>query len=265
MLNGISMGQYLPGPSPVHGLDPRTKLAVAALAVPAVLLSNSWPAVLAVTLWVALGVGFSGVGPGVYWRSLKPLWLLLLLSFLLQALLTPGEPLVYIKWVKISQAGLVQGGWLFWRLGLLLLLATTITFTTSPLRLTNALEWLLAPLARLKVPVREIAMIINLALRFVPTMFDEARLLLAALQSRGGDFTRGNVRERVRGLVPFMVPLLANIFRRADELALAMELRCYRVGAARSRMNELRLRTLDYAVIAAAFFLLTLVLIWGRT
>lgn len=252
------MGQYLPGRSPVHRLDPRAKLGTAALAVPAVLLAGSWHAVLVLTAWLAAAVVSSGLRPGVYWRSMKPLWVLLLLSFTMQALFTPGEPLVYIKWISISEAGLVQGAWLLWRMGILMLLASVITFTTTPLQLTAALEWLLAPLARLRVPVREMAMIMNLALRFIPTLFEEARLLLMAQQSRGADFTRGGIKERVRGLVPFVVPLMTNIFRRADEMAQAMELRCYRVGAARSRMTELRFRTADYLAVSLTAILLAM-------
>jgi len=253
------MGQYLPGRSPVHQMDPRAKLIAAALAVPAVLFSGYWPAITAVTLWLVLVSWLCGLRPGVYWRSMKPLWVLLLLSFIMQAFFTPGEPLVHIGWINISEPGLIQGALLLWRLGILLVVASIITFTTTPLQLTNALEWLLSPLMRLRVPVRELAMIMNLALRFVPTLFDEARLLLMAQQSRGADFTHGGIRERVRGLIPFMVPLLTNIFRRADELALAMELRCYQVGSPRSRMKELRFVATDYVAIAVTAMLLTLV------
>ncbi|KJS14359.1 MAG: hypothetical protein VR67_00250 [Peptococcaceae bacterium BRH_c8a] len=261
MLSGITMGQYLPGRSPVHRMDPRAKLLAAALVVPAILLAGFWPAITAVTLWLAVVSGLSGLRPGVYWRSMKPLWVLLLLSFTMQAFFTPGEPLVHLGWINISEPGLVQGALLLWRLGILLVVASVITFTTTPLQLTNGLEWLLSPLIRLRVPVRELAMIMNLALRFVPTLFDEARLLLMAQQSRGADFTHGSIRERVRGLVPFMVPLLTNIFRRADDLALAMELRCYQVGAPRSRLTELRFVAGDYAAIAATAMLL--VFVWG--
>ncbi len=261
MLSGITMGQYLPGISPVHRMDPRAKLVAAALAVPAVLYSGSWPTIVAVTAWLAAVAWLAGLRPGIYWRSMRPLWILLLLSFVIQAFFTPGEPLISIGSVDISGSGLLQGALLLWRLGILLVLASVITFTTTPLQLTGALEWILSPLTRLRVPVREMVMIMNMALRFVPTLFDEARLLLMAQQSRGADFTSGGVRERVRGLAPFMVPLLTNIFRRADELALAMELRCYQVGAPRSRMNELRFAAADYTAVAVTAALLALVLV----
>ncbi|MBF7083477.1 energy-coupling factor transporter transmembrane protein EcfT [Desulfallas sp. Bu1-1] len=261
MLNGIAMGQYLPAGSPVHRMDPRAKLIVAALATPAVLVAADPPSVVAVSAWVLLGAGLSGIRPLIYWRSLKIIWLLLLISFLVQVLFTPGDTLAAAGFLRVSRQGLVEGGWMLWRLTLLLVLASALSFTTTPLQLTAALEWILAPLTRLGLPVRELAMTVNLALRFVPTLFDEAQLLLMAQRSRGADFTRGGIRERVRGLIPFLVPLLANIFRRADELALAMEIRCYRVGAARSRMIVLRFSIVDYVAVFTGLAILATLLV----
>jgi energy-coupling factor transport system permease protein len=220
-----------------------------AMAVPAVLMTFNLCALALVSLWTLAVTAMSGIKPGIYWRSLKPLWVLLLISFVLQVFFTPGEPLITAGFVKISRAGIEQSGWLLWRISVLLLVAAVLTFTTTPLQLTAALEWLLMPLHRLRVPVRELAMMINIALRFVPTLFDEARLLLLAQRSRGADFTSGGIKERVSRLAPFMVPLLTNIFNRADELALAMEIRCYQVGANRSRMHVLRFRAADYAAL----------------
>ncbi len=250
------MGQYLPGDSPVHRLDPRAKLLAAAVTVLAVLTAGEWLALTVITAWVITAVLFAGVKPFIYWKSMKALWIILFISLLFQAMFSPGETLVHTSWFKISRSGLEQGLWVFWRLGMLILVASVVTFTTTPLRLTTALGWFLSPLERLRVPVGEIIMIINLALRFVPAIFEEAQLLLMAQQSRGADFTRGNVRDRVKGLLPFLVPLLANIFRRADELALAMELRCYRVGASRSSMAEMKFKATDYAIMIVALIVL---------
>lgn len=245
----ISMGQYLPAGSPVHRLDPRSKLICIALAVPAVLLTFNPFGLILVSLWTLLVMLLSGIKPGVYWKSLKPLWVLLLISFVLQVFFTPGDVLLAVGFIKISREGLQLSGWLLWRISVLLLAASVLTFTTTPLQLTMALEWLLSPLRRLRVPVQELAMMINLALRFVPTLFDEARMLLLAQRSRGADFNRGSIKERVSRLTPFMVPLLTNIFNRADELALAMEIRCYRAGAARSRLHVMRFGPADYAAL----------------
>jgi len=214
-----------------------------------------------VTLWALLAVVLSGIRPRVYWYSLKPLWLLLLISFVLQVFFTPGETLFTAGIIKISREGLVLSAWLLWRISILLLVAAVLTFTTTPLQLTAALEWLLSPLRRVRVPVQELAMMINLAMRFVPTLFDEARLLLLAQRSRGADFTSGSIKERVSRLVPFLVPLLTNIFSRADELALAMEIRCYQVGANRSRMHILRFKLVDYAALVISLTILAMVVI----
>ncbi|TYO93815.1 energy-coupling factor transporter transmembrane component T family protein [Desulfallas thermosapovorans] len=249
MIKGISMGQYLPACSPVHRLDPRAKLLCTVMAVPAVLVTYNTIALVLVSMWVLLAAAFSGIKPGVYWSSLKPLWVLLLVSFVLQVFFTPGEAVLTAWFIKISREGLVNSGWLLWRISVLLIAAAALTFTTTPLQLTAALEWLLSPLRRVKVPVRELVMMINLALRFVPTLFDEARQLLLAQRSRGADFTRGGIKERAGRLAPFIVPLLANIFSRADELALAMEIRCYEVGARRSRMHVLRFGPADYTAL----------------
>lgn len=261
MLNGIAMGQYLPAGSPVHRMDPRAKLIVVALATPAVLVAANPPSAAVVTAWVLLGAGLSGINPLIYWRSLKIIWLVLLTGFLLQVLFTPGDTLFTAGWISISRQGLVEGGWMLWRWTLLLVLASALVFTTTPLQLTAALEWMLAPLARTGLPVRDLVMTINLALRFVPILFDEAQLLLMAQRSRGADFTRGGIRGRARGLVPFLVPLLANIFRRADELALAMEIRCYRVGAARTGMTVMRFSAADYAAVLAGLGILVALLL----
>ncbi|KAF1085192.1 Energy-coupling factor transporter transmembrane protein EcfT [Sporotomaculum syntrophicum] len=248
-MNNISMGQYLPAGSPVHRLDPRSKLICIALLVPAVLMTSNPLGLTLVSLWTLLVVLLSGIKPGLYWQSLKPLWVLLLISFVLQVFFTPGNALLTLGFIKISREGLLYSGWLLWRISVLLLAASVLTFTTTPLQLTMALEWLLSPLRRMRVPVQELAMMINLALRFVPTLFDEARMLLLAQRSRGTDFNSGSIKERVSRLTPFMVPLLTNIFSRADELALAMEIRCYRVGAARSRLHVMRFRPADYAAL----------------
>jgi len=255
------MGQYLPAGSLVHRLDPRVKLICTAALLPAALMTANMINLATVTLWALLAVVLSGIRPRVYWYSLKPLWLLLLISFVLQVFFTPGETLFTAGIIKISREGLVLSAWLLWRISILLLVAAVLTFTTTPLQLTAALEWLLSPLRRVRVPVQELAMMINLAMRFVPTLFDEARLLLLAQRSRGADFTSGSIKERVSRLVPFLVPLLTNIFSRADELALAMEIRCYQVGANRSRMHILRFKLVDYAALVISLTILAMVVI----
>ncbi|SFG95526.1 energy-coupling factor transport system permease protein [Desulfotomaculum arcticum] len=260
MLNSITMGQYLPVDSPVHKMDPRAKLLVTALTAISVLAAASWPSLLAVSLWIGLVLAAARIKLGLYWQIYKPLWLLLLISLMLQSVFTPGEPIQLIGRLYLSKTGLAAGGRMLWQMAGLLLVAAVLTFSTTPIQLSTALERLLLPLSKLRVPVREFAMAINLALRFVPTLFDEARLLIAAQRARGADFTSGGIRQRVRGLIPFMIPLLTNIFRRADELAVAMEIRCYRTGAERSSITELKLKLPDYLAMSIAMIILFITL-----
>jgi len=260
MLNSVVMGQYLPVDSPVHKMDPRAKLLATALTGITVLVATSWLGMLTVTFWIMLVLAAARIKVALYWQIYKPLWLLLLISFVLQILFTPGEPLFILGRLSLSETGLAAGGRMLWQMTGLLLVAAVLTFSTTPIQLSTALERLLLPLTKLRVPVRELAMAINLALRFVPTLFDEARLLISAQRSRGADFTRGGIRQRTRGLIPFLIPLLTNIFRRADELAVAMEIRCYRTGAERSNINELKFKLSDYLVVLVSLIILLITL-----
>ncbi|WP_027365202.1 energy-coupling factor transporter transmembrane component T family protein [Desulfotruncus alcoholivorax] len=260
MLNSVTMGQYLPVNSPVHKMDPRAKLMVTVLTAVTVLVATNWMGILTVSLWIGLVLAATRIRLVLYWQIYKPLWLLLITSFVFQVVFTPGEPLLLLGLLSLSKTGLVAGGRMLWQMICLLLVAAVLTFSTTPIQLSTALERLLLPLGKLKIPVREFAMAINLALRFVPTLFDESRFLIAAQRSRGADFTRGGVRQRAKGLIPFLIPLLTNIFRRADELAVAMEIRCYRAGAERSTINELKFKLPDYLAVLANLIILIIAL-----
>ena len=259
MNNNIALGQYLPGNSWVHQLDPRAKLICMTLAIILVISAQKTSALVLISLWIVTVLCVSGVKPFIYWQSSKPLWILLMISFLLQALFTAGDPLFSLGFIQVTREGLNLSGWLLWRISALLLLAAALTFTTTPLQLTAALEWLLTPLKYLRFPVSEVAMMINLSLRFVPTLFEEAGMLLAAQQSRGVSFSEGNLRQRMHKLMPFMAPLITNLFKHADELAYAMEIRCYQTGAKRSRMNVLRFAARDVMAIIISGIMLALV------
>lgn len=261
MLNSITLGQYLPGDSVLHRMDPRAKLICITISVAAVLFTSDVVALCLISMYVLLVAALSEIKTNVFWSSLKSIWLLVAISVIIQIFSTSGESLLAVGFITVTREGLINSGWLIWRLTMLLLWAAALTFTTTPLQLTSALEWLLSPLTKLKVPVQDVAMMINLSLRFIPTLFDEARLLLMAQRSRGAVFTRGNLAGRVKGLVPFVVPLLTNIFRRADELAIAMDIRCYQVGGTRSRMGKLQFTSVDYIAITLSFILLVVVIV----
>ncbi len=261
MLDGINPGQYIPADSLIHRMDPRAKLIVTVISVLAVILASSLSALLVVLIWSVLVARMSGIKAVFYWRSLKPLWVLLLFSFFFRACFTPGKPFIDTGFLMISYEGIISAGWLVWKLALLVLTSAVVTFTTTPLQLTAALEQMLMPLARIGLPVREMSMMVNLALRFIPTLFQETRLLFMAQWSRGAAFTRGRITDRLKGLVPFIVPLLTNVYQRADELALGMETRCYRVGAVRSRMKPLQFKPLDVVAVLSSNLVLVFVLV----
>lgn len=264
MLSGITLGQYIPGRSFVHRLDPRTKILACAVMIMAVLVCNKPAGYVFLTLGTLLALGFAGTSPRLLVGILRPFWIILTLTLILQLFFTPGQALLALGPLHVTREGLVLGGQILWRLTLLIVFSSLLTLTTSPLMLTAALESLLKPLQRAGVPAFDLAMMMTIALRFVPTLLEEAQQIIKAQQSRGAVFTRGGLFQRVRGLVPLLVPLFAGAFRRAEELATAMEIRCYRVGANRTRMHQLRYEWRDYAVLAGtgALFLATLALRW---
>ncbi|NLJ76952.1 MAG: energy-coupling factor transporter transmembrane protein EcfT [Peptococcaceae bacterium] len=249
MLSGISMGQYIPGGSLLHRLDPRTKIiAVLAIAVSIIIFSN-WQGFLLIALLTLVALFVSRLPLAVIFGSLKSLWLLLLITFLLQAFLTPGIPVIELGPLQVSQEGIVAATGIVLRLMLLILIAFLPTLTTPPIRLTAGLESILSPLRRVGVPAHELAMMMTLALRFIPTLLQEAEIVISAQRSRGAGFTTGSPVKWAKSLLPLFVPLFAGALRRADDLAMAMECRCYRGGANRTRMSVLKLNTEDYVVI----------------
>ncbi len=247
MLTDITVGQFFPGKSVLHRMDPRAKLLILFVLMAAIFIFDT-PGGYAVMsgLAVALAVS-SGVSLKMYMRSLRPIWWILLFTFLIHLCTTPGEVFFHLWIFDFTKEGLVRGFFLCMRLTLLILFSSLLTFTTSPLALTDGMERLLRPLKVVGVPAHELAMMMTIALRFVPTLIEETDTIMKAQQSRGADFTSGNAVKRVRYLIPILVPLFISSFRRADELAVAMEARCYRGGEGRTRMKELHVGGIDYA------------------
>ena len=249
MLSDITIGQYYPGSSLLHRLDPRVKiLLLLALMVEIFALSN-WMVYGVLTALTFSLMMFSGVPIVMLLRSLKPLWWIIILTFLIHLLGTPGEELAKVWIFSLTKEGLRQGCFISLRLVLLILLSSLLTFTTSPVKLTDAMEALLSPFKRLGVPAHELAMMMTIALRFVPTLIEETDRIMKAQQSRGADFTTGSMVSRVKAMVPILVPLFLSAFRRADELALAMEARCYRGGVGRTQMKALKVSSVDYVAV----------------
>ena len=253
----IPIGQYLPGTTWVHALDPRTKLLSAvAFAV----------SLFAVAGWLGIGLlaaGLAGallsarVPPGYLWAGMRPLLFLLVLTFLFQALSYPGDPLVGLGPFSVTWEGIDRGGFLTVRLGLLLVSSAVLTLTTPPVLLTDGIERLLRPLRAVRVPSHEIALMMTIALRFIPTLLRELEDLIKAQRARGIDLSGRDPRRLAAALLPLVIPLFVISFRRADDLAVAMTSRCYRGDVGRTRYRELRLTRGD--VVAAALVTVGLV------
>lgn len=250
MLTDIMLGQYFPGNSFVHKLDPRSKIILTLIFVSSIFLANSYNGYLLLGLFLSLVTVVAGIPVLIVLRSIKPLWIILLLTAGIHMFMTPGTPWVSFGPVSITEEGLRQGIQMSARLVFLILMSSLLTFTTSPIALTDAIERLLSPLKRVKVPVHELAMMMTIALRFVPTLLEETDRIMKAQMARGADFSSGNLLKRGRNMVPLLVPLFISAFRRADDLATAMEARCYRGGEHRTRMKELKLGVRDVLAVA---------------
>jgi energy-coupling factor transport system permease protein len=243
------IGQYFPGDSFLHRMDARVKILLLLILLIEVFVFTSAPVYLLMTGITFLLIMTSKVPLRMVLRSLKPLWWIILFTFVLHLFSHPGREIYRIWQFVITQEGVEQGALISVRLMLLIILSTLLTFTTSPLKLTDALESLLSPFKRLGLPAHEIAMMMTIALRFIPTLISETDKIMKAQQSRGADFVTGSILSRLKNMVPILVPLFLSAFRRADDLALAMESRCYRGGEGRTRMKEMKLGRLDYVAI----------------
>jgi energy-coupling factor transport system permease protein len=243
------MTQYYPGDSALHRADPRAKfVAVTALAV-ALFTRDSFAALAVYAATGAAAFAVSRVPVRWVWRGLRPVLWLIGLTFFAQVLFAPGEPFFALGPFELSWEGLRLAGFLSVRLVVLILIGSVLTLTTPPVALTDALAWLGRPLRRLRVPSDELALMVTIALRFIPTLLVELDTIMRAQRARGADFSSGGPLRRARALVPVLVPLFVVSFRRADELALAMEARCYTPGAARTRLHPLRARPADAVLL----------------
>ena len=256
MLKDITLGQFFPGDSLLHRLDPRTKIVLLFFFLAAIFVFDSPLAYAALTAFTAALIAVSRVPLLLMLKALKPLSWIIAFTFVIHLASTPGDAFFHVWLFDLTWQGAAKGFFIALRLALLILLSALLTYTTSPLALTDALETLMQPAKRVGVPAHEIAMMMTIALRFVPTLIEEADKIMKAQQARGADLTEGSVIERIKGFVPVLVPLFISAFRRADDLALAMEARCYRGGVGRTQMKALRISSIDYVAYAfgALFF-----------
>lgn len=261
MLKDITLGQFFPGDSFLHRLDPRMKLMLTLALIIVVFVANGFAALGLILAFVALASLCSRIKPRILLKGLKPILVIVLFTFVLNVFFqSSGEVIVRLGFLKITDEGLKMACFLAARLILLVVCTQILTLTTSPIALTDGIESLLNPLKRLHFPVHEIAMMMSIALRFIPTLIDEANKIMQAQMARGADFESGNIIQRAKAMVPLLVPLFVGAFRRAEELALAMEARCYRGGAGRTRMRKLRYGAKDALAACAMAALLAGVL-----
>jgi energy-coupling factor transport system permease protein len=245
-----TIAQYYPGTSVIHRLDPRAKfVAVSALAV-ALFVRASFLALGLYAVASLIAYLLSGVPPIWFWRAFRPLLWLVGLTFLVQVLFAPGEAFFSIGFIHLSWQGIETAAYLTLRLLVLVLIGSVLTLTTPPIALTDGLAWLGRPLRRLHVPTDELALMVTIALRFIPTLLVELETIMRAQRARGADFRSGGLLTRARALVPVLVPLFVLSFRRADDLAVAMEARCYRPGVLRTRLYPLHAHPADAVLLA---------------
>jgi len=264
MISDMTLGQFFPGYSVIHKLDPRTKIIISVLFIITVFLANN-PITLAFLVLVTfIMIMMSRISAKVIFRSIRPLVFILAFTAILNLFLTKGqgEPILHFWIIKIYEEGIVRAVFMFVRVIIFILSSTVLlTYTTSPISLTDGIESLLSPLKKIKVPVHSFAMMMSIALRFIPILVEETEKIMNAQKSRGADFSSGGLIKRAKALIPILIPLLASAFNRADELATAMECRCYRGDKNRTKLVKLEYKTRDAVwmisfVIVLAFVIL---------
>lgn len=245
MIKDITIGQYFPGTSPVHKLDPRTKIILVFVYVIALFLAKNLAS-------LSVGVGFlviiypiSKIPYKMIFKSIKPIIPIIIITAVLNMFFIDGD-ILWQFWVfKITSKGILTGVLMCVRIICLIAGTSLLTYTTSPIALTDGIEQLFSPLKKIKIPVHEVAMMMTIALRFIPTLIEETDKIMSAQKARGADMESGNLMHRIKALIPVLIPLFVSAFRRAEDLALAMECRCYTGGEGRTRMHVLKYTVLD--------------------
>lgn len=250
MLKDITIGQYIPGQSLVHNLDPRTKILSAVIFMVALFTVNSALGYVSMGLFTFLVIWLSHIPMHYLLRGLKPVLIIIVFTVTLHLFLTPGTEVFRWGIFKITVEGVRQGIFMGLRLVFLVFITSLLTLTTSPISLTDGLEYLLSPGRKIGLPAHELAMMMSIALRFIPTLLEETEKIMKAQMARGADFESGNLWRRAKNMVPLLVPLFVSAFRRADDLAMAMEARCYRGGTGRTRLKELVMHHRDYLTLS---------------
>lgn len=266
MIRDITLGQYYPGNSVIHRLDARTKIIATLLYIVALFVVNNFRGFLIAALALFVVIGLSKVPLKFIFKGLTAVFLIIAFTFVINLFMVQGRVLWQWKFLTITYEGVHRAFFMAARLVLLIIGSSLMTLTTKPIELTDGIEKLLKPLSKIGVPSHEIALMMTIALRFIPTLMEETDKIIKAQQARGADFESGNLLRRARALIPILIPLFISSFRIAQDLALAMEARCYHGGAGRTRMNEIRFHRGDaVAAVLMAAFLIIIILSRGTT
>lgn len=265
MIKDITIGQYVPGESFVHKLDPRIKILLSLVYIVDLFLVNNFKGYIFIVLFTILVIYISKVHISYIYKGLKPIFILIIFTGAINILMTPGKGVALFHWkfINVYKEGLILAAFMSIRLIFLIIGTSIVTLTTSPIELTDGIEKLLNPMKKIGVPAHELAMMMTIALRFIPTLIDETDKIMKAQMARGADIDSGNIFNKAKSLVPILVPLFISSFRRADELAMAMEARCYRGGEGRTRMKKLIITSKDYVAVFSMCVLLS-VSIWSN-
>ena len=263
-LKDITLGQYFPGDTTLHRLDPRTKLLLTVIFIVALFLDKGLLGFGILLVALLSMVAISKIKPAVIFRSLKPILFIIVFTGILNLFFTPGTAIWQWGFLKLTVEGVWSAIFMVLRISMLIVCTFLLTYTTSPIQLTDGLETLMNPLKKIKVPVHELAMMMSIALRFIPTLIEETDKIMSAQKARGADFESGNLMQRAKALIPLLVPLFISAFRRADELAIAMECRCYHGGEGRTRLRQLKYRRADILFLLGGLALCVGVGMLGR-
>ena len=261
MLDKLLLGRYLQGDSFIHRLDPRTKFLATFLFIIIVFLANNWLTYFILAIFTMIALLASKIPMSFFWNGVKPLLWVILFTVVLQMVFTTGGD-VYVEWafIKITSYGVINAIFIFLRFMFIIFISTLMTLTTPPLQIADAMESIMKPLGKIGVPVHEIALMLSIALRFVPTLMDEAQKIMNAQRARGVDFGEGNLFEQMKAIIPILIPLFVSSFNRAEDLATAMEARGYQGGTGRSKYRVLTYGKID-GIAATSLVILTIALV----
>lgn len=255
----LTIGQYIHKDSLIHKLDPRIKILTTISVIVSVFLISSWFGFLIIGFYLFIDIILSKVHPKFVLKGIKPLLLIIMLTLLIHFFTTQGEVIYKLWFLKITREGVSRGLFIAVRLFLLIMATSWLTLTTSPIALTDGIENLLSIFKFTKIPSHEIAMMMTIALRFIPTLMEETEKIIKAQMARGADFESGNIIKRVKNMLPIIIPLFINAFHRADELATAMEARCYRGGEGRTHYRTLAIKRIDQIFLFITLLIIFLV------